>query len=91
MPNEMSLPREMGMSEQMMSVSSMSNGHDGGHLYMQTNETRNAIVHYLRSVNGALTEVERVATGGAGFGLMPHLPHRPAEPFRGRGQCHSHA
>src|SRR6266436_3223004 len=38
----------------------------GGHLYMQTNETSNAVVHYRWSANGALTEVERVATRGAG-------------------------
>src|SRR5262245_35955413 len=36
----------------------------GGHLYMQTNETRNVIVHYRRSATGMLAEVERVPTGG---------------------------
>ena len=35
---------------------------------MQTNEIKNAIMHYHRSANGTLTEVERVATGGAGSG-----------------------
>jgi hypothetical protein len=40
----------------------------GGHLYMQTNEVQNAIVHYLRSANGTVTEVERVLTGGTGSG-----------------------
>jgi hypothetical protein len=40
----------------------------GEHLYMQTNETRNAMVHYRRSANGALAEIERVATGGSGSG-----------------------
>jgi hypothetical protein len=38
----------------------------GGHLYMQTNETRNAIIHYHRSANGTITEVERVPTDSAG-------------------------
>ena len=42
----------------------------GGHLYMQTNETRNAIVHYRWSKSGTLTEVERVPTGGAGSGIF---------------------
>lgn len=42
--------------------------HRGGHLYMQTNETRNSIVHYHWSPNGTLTEVERFPTGGAGSG-----------------------
>jgi 6-phosphogluconolactonase (cycloisomerase 2 family) len=40
----------------------------GGHLYMQTNETRNAMVHYRRSADGALAEIERVSTGGSGSG-----------------------
>jgi hypothetical protein len=35
----------------------------GGPLYMQTNEIRNAIIHYHRDATGALTEVERVPTG----------------------------
>jgi 6-phosphogluconolactonase (cycloisomerase 2 family) len=42
----------------------------GGHLYMQTNETKNAIVHYQWAADGKLTEVERVATGGAGSGKI---------------------
>ena len=50
-----------------------SNG--DGHLYMQTNEDKNAIIHYHRSANGALTEVERVATGGTGSGLLSPIYH----------------
>ena len=34
-----------------------------GHLYMQTNEIRNSIVHYHRGADGKLTEAERIATG----------------------------
>jgi len=58
----------------------------GGHLYMQTNETRNAIIHYHRSANGALAEVERVATGGAGSGELSPIYHikRPND-FEGAG------
>jgi hypothetical protein len=41
-------------------------GHPDGHLYMQTNEIRNAVVHYRRSGSGAIDEVDRVSTGGAG-------------------------
>ena len=37
----------------------------GGHLYMQTNETRNTIIHYRWSPNGTITEMERVLTGRA--------------------------
>jgi 6-phosphogluconolactonase (cycloisomerase 2 family) len=45
------------------------NGHEAaGHVYMQTNELRNAVIHYGRSANGAIEEVDRVATGGAGSG-----------------------
>jgi hypothetical protein len=40
----------------------------GGHLYMQTNEPRNAAIHYLWSASGMLTEVERIPTGGSGSG-----------------------
>jgi 6-phosphogluconolactonase (cycloisomerase 2 family) len=58
----------------------------GGNLYMQTNEVKNAIIHYHRSANGALTEVERVATGGAGSGELSPIYHtnRPND-FEGAG------
>src|SRR5260370_17964704 len=42
---------------------------------MQTNESRTAIIHYRRSADGKLTEVERVATGGAGSGLISPIYH----------------
>ena len=53
--------------EAMMKDMSMAKGKPG-HLYMQTNEVKNAIIHYERSSTGALTEVERISTGGAGSG-----------------------
>jgi 6-phosphogluconolactonase (cycloisomerase 2 family) len=58
----------------------------GGHLYMQTNESRNAIIHYRWAPSGALTEVERVATEGAGSGLLSPIYHtkRPNH-FEGAG------
>ncbi len=58
----------------------------GGHLYMQTNETRNAIIHYRLAASGTLTEVERVATGGAGSGELSPIYHinRPND-FEGAG------
>ena len=57
-----------------------------GHLYMQTNEVKNAIIHYHWSANGALAEVERVATGGAGSGELSPIYHvnRPND-FEGAG------
>ena len=49
---------------------SMSNEQASGHLYLQTNETRNAVIHYHRGADGTLAEVERVLTGGAGSGVF---------------------
>jgi len=58
----------------------------GGNLYMQTNAVKNAIVHYHWSANGALAELERVATGGAGSGELSPIYHvnRPND-FEGAG------
>jgi 6-phosphogluconolactonase (cycloisomerase 2 family) len=76
------MPKEMSMSNEM----STPNGR-GGHLYMQTNEVRNAVVHYHRSTNGTLTEVERVATGGAGSGVFKPISGQDSAPnaFEGAG------
>jgi len=52
---EMREPARMGMSQ-------------GGHLYTQTNETHNCIIHYLRSPEGTIKESERSLTGGPGTG-----------------------
>jgi lactonase family protein with 7-bladed beta-propeller len=59
----------------------------GGHLYMQTNEVKNAIIHYHRSAHGTLTEVERVATGGAGSGTYKPISGQESAPnaFEGAG------
>jgi 6-phosphogluconolactonase (cycloisomerase 2 family) len=59
----------------------------GGHLYMQTNEIRNAIVHYRWSQSGTLTEVERVVTGGAGSGTFKPISRQESAPnaFEGAG------
>ena len=70
MPDEQSMQPMQAMepTHTMESTHSM-NGHEAvGHLYLQTNELRNAIVHYRRSANGAIEEVDRVSTGGAGSG-----------------------
>jgi 6-phosphogluconolactonase (cycloisomerase 2 family) len=59
----------------------------GGHLYMQTNETRNAIVHYRRSANGTLAEIERASTDGAGSGTFKPISGQESAPnaFEGAG------
>src|ERR1700730_16705769 len=64
------MPKEMGMSKEMGMLREMSSNGRGGHLYMQTNEVKNALIHYHRSAIGTLTEVERVATGGGGSGTF---------------------
>src|SRR6201993_2797373 len=78
---EMNMPKDMGMSREMS-----MNGR-GGHLYMQTNEVKNTIIHYHRSANGTLTEVERVATGGAGSGTYKPISNQESAPnaFEGAG------
>jgi len=65
----------------------MSRSSDGGgHLYMQTNETRNSVVHYRRSANGTITEVERIPTGGAGSGVFrPIYEANGPNAFEGAG------
>jgi len=74
MPKDMGTSKEMGMSKEIS-----MNGR-GGHLYMQTNEIKNAIIHYHRSANGTLTEVERVATGGAGSGTFKPISGQESAP-----------
>lgn len=58
-----------------------------GHLDIQTNEARNALIHYHRSANGALTEVERVATDGGGSGTFKPISGQESSPnaFEGAG------
>ncbi len=82
MSKEMGMPKEMGMSKEM----STPNGR-GGHLFMQTNEVKNVIVHYHRSASGTLTEVERVATGAAGSGTFKPISGQDSAPnsFEGAG------
>ena len=78
----MSMSKEMSMSKGM----SMSKP-QGGHLYIQTNEVQNCIIHYTRSANGAITEVERVRTGGAGSGTFKPISGQESAPnsFEGAG------
>src|SRR5215471_12879861 len=52
----------------------------GGHLYIQTNEIKNAIIHYQRAANGMLTEVERVSTQGAGSGEFKPISGQESAP-----------
>jgi 6-phosphogluconolactonase (cycloisomerase 2 family) len=63
---------DMSASHSMMTA--------GGHLYMQTNELRNAVVHYRRSPDGTISEVERVLTGGAGSGVYKPISGQESAP-----------
>lgn len=69
MPKDMSMPAEM-MKPKM----------GGGHLYMQTNEIKNAIVCYRRDASGMITEIERVPTGGAGSGVFKPISGQDSAP-----------
>src|ERR1700757_4949629 len=69
----------MAKEAMMMKDMSAAKGKPG-HLYMQTNEIKNAIIHYLRSPDGALTEVERVLTGGAGSGTFKPISGQESAP-----------
>jgi Lactonase, 7-bladed beta-propeller len=73
MSREMGGPREMGRSREM----GMSGG---GHLYMQTNETQNAVIHFRRHPDGTITEVERTSTGGAGSGVFKPISNEESAP-----------
>jgi hypothetical protein len=80
-PMGMAGEQSMGIAEQSMAAPAMHprvNG--GGHLYMQTNEFQNCVIHYLRSPNGTITESERCLTGGAGSGGYNPIVNRESTP-----------
>jgi 6-phosphogluconolactonase (cycloisomerase 2 family) len=52
----------------------------GGHLYTQTNELKNSVIHYFRAPDGKLTEVERVSTAGAGSGTFKPISGQESAP-----------
>src|SRR5262244_3339547 len=85
---EMSMPKEMNMSKEtgMSKGKGMSN-HGSGHLYIQTNEIRNCVIHYRRAADGTITEVERTATGGSGSGTFKPISGQESAPnaFEGAG------
>jgi 6-phosphogluconolactonase (cycloisomerase 2 family) len=80
----MSITKGGIMSKEM--GKSMSNG-KGGHLYTQTNEVKNAVIHYSRGEDGRLVEIERVSTSGAGSGTFKPISGQESAPnaFEGAG------
>ena len=63
----------------MHSATEATDMQHGGHLYMQTNEIRNAVVHYLRSPSGTLADVE-FATGGSDSGTFKSVSGQESAP-----------
>lgn len=51
-----------------------------GHLYIQTNEVKNFVIHYARDTDGTISEVERIATGGAGSGVYKPISGQESAP-----------
>src|SRR5215468_5536820 len=76
------------MAKEAMMTNEMprAKGQDG-HLYMQTNEVANAIIHYERKADGSITELERITTGGAGSGVFKPISGQESAPnaFEGAG------
>jgi 6-phosphogluconolactonase (cycloisomerase 2 family) len=72
--------REMSMSTDMAASAPAGMMMHGGCLYMQTNELQNAIIRYVRSENGMITEAERFLTGGAGSGIFKPISGQSSAP-----------
>lgn len=81
-PQQQMQPPGGRMQEPQGHMMPESQGHmmQGGHLYIQTNEVRNCIIHYLRSPDGKITEAERVFTGGAGSGTYKPISGEESAP-----------
>ncbi|MGC1955918.1 MAG: hypothetical protein WA970_25790 [Gammaproteobacteria bacterium] len=58
-----------------------------GHVYMQTNETQNRIMHFGRNADGRLELLESIPTGGAGSGVFKPISGQESAPnaFEGAG------
>lgn len=58
-----------------------------GHVYMQTNETQNRIMHFGRDEDGQLELRESIPTGGAGSGVFKPISGQESAPnaFEGAG------
>ena len=75
-PSQPSMPNQPSMSMQ----TPQNEMHPNKHLFMQTNEIRNCVIHYLRAPDGTITEVERVFTGGAGSGVFKPVSGQASAP-----------
>ena len=77
MPNEYAMRTMAGQQSMQAPYGQMM---QSGHLYVQTNEIRNCIVHFLRAPDGTITEVERVSTGAAGSGTFKPVSGQESAP-----------
>jgi 6-phosphogluconolactonase (cycloisomerase 2 family) len=77
----------MGSKKETQMTPHKSSMTGGGHLYMQTNEKKNCVIHYRRTPDGTLTEAERINTGGAGSGEFKPISGQESAPnaFEGAG------
>jgi 6-phosphogluconolactonase (cycloisomerase 2 family) len=74
-------PMSATSGERAMSAQPPRDGmQPGGHLYTQTNEIRNMVIHYLRAPDGTVTELGRIPTGGAGSGVFKPVSGEPSAP-----------
>jgi 6-phosphogluconolactonase (cycloisomerase 2 family) len=51
-----------------------------GHVYIQTNELKNVVIHYARASDGTIAEVERIPTGGSGSGVYKPISGQESAP-----------
>src|ERR1700761_6813575 len=73
-------PRSGQMAESAMGMTASGQVSQGGHLYTQTNEIRNCVIHYTRGPDGKLAEVGRIPTGGAGSGTYKPVSGQESAP-----------
>jgi 6-phosphogluconolactonase (cycloisomerase 2 family) len=77
----MASEKSQGTGEQAMAAPAMQpRMNRAGHVYIQTNEFQNCVIHYLRSPDGTITESERAPTGGAGSGGYNPIVKRESTP-----------
>ena len=79
-PGQMGRQGQMGRPEQMGPEQMGMPQHNGGHLYIQTNETQNFIIHFWRAADGSITEADRTATGGSGSGVFKPISGEESAP-----------
>jgi hypothetical protein len=78
----MSIEESPSMQPPQPQMMQAPQGHmmQGGHLYIQTNEVRNCIIHYYRAPDGTITEAGRIFTGGAGSGTYKPVSNQDDAP-----------